>query len=70
VKQWAGDLGPDAADHASAIVPDVGNVRDCDVTVTQVSFVGLWSVCCVWLVYLRPEALGFKHEDAGHVETK
>ena len=22
--------------------PDVGNVRDCDVTVTQVSFVGLW----------------------------
>jgi len=37
-----GDLGPDAADHANAIVPDVGNVRDCDVTVTQVSFVGLW----------------------------
>jgi uncharacterized membrane protein len=27
---------------ANAIVPDVGNVRDCDVTVTQVSFVGLW----------------------------
>src|SRR5262245_24605553 len=25
-----------------AIVPDVGNVRDCDVTVTQVSFVGFW----------------------------
>jgi hypothetical protein len=37
-----GGLGPDAADHANAIVPDVGNVRDCDVTVTQVSFVGLW----------------------------
>jgi hypothetical protein len=37
-----GDLGPDAADHANAIVPDVGNVRDCDVTVTQVSFVGFW----------------------------
>jgi Endosomal/lysosomal potassium channel TMEM175 len=38
-----GDLGPDAADHASAIVADVGNVRDCDVTVTQVSFVGFWA---------------------------
>jgi len=37
-----GGLGPDAADHANAIVPDVGNVRDCDVTVNQVSFVGLW----------------------------
>jgi hypothetical protein len=37
-----GGLGPDAADHANAIIPDVGNVRDCDVTVTQVSFVGLW----------------------------
>ena len=37
-----GGLGPDAADYANAIVPDVGNVRDCDVTVTQVSFVGLW----------------------------
>jgi hypothetical protein len=24
------------------IIPDVGDVRDCDVTVTQVSFVGLW----------------------------
>src|SRR5437773_5967441 len=38
-----GGLGPDATDHANAIVPDVGNVRDCDVTVTQVSFVGLWA---------------------------
>jgi transmembrane protein TMEM174 (potassium channel) len=35
-------LGSDAADHANAIVPDVGNIRDHDVTVTQVSFVGLW----------------------------
>ena len=37
-----GDLRPDAADHANAVVPDVGNVRDCDVTVTRASFVGLW----------------------------
>jgi len=37
-----GDLGQDAADHANAIAIDVGNVRDCYVTVAQVSVVGLW----------------------------
>jgi hypothetical protein len=31
---------------------------------------GFGSVCCVLLVYLRPEAVGFTHEDAGHVETE
>ena len=41
LRQSREGLGPDAADHANAIVPDVGNVRDCDVTVTQVSVVGL-----------------------------
>jgi len=31
---------------------------------------GFGSVCCVLLVYLWPEALGFSHEDAGHVKTE
>ena len=31
---------------------------------------GFWLICCALLVYLRPEALGFSDEDAGHVETK
>jgi uncharacterized membrane protein len=31
---------------------------------------GFASVCCVLLVYLRPEGMGFTHEDAGHVETE
>jgi uncharacterized membrane protein len=30
---------------------------------------GFGLVCCVLLVYLRPEAPGVHHEDAGHVET-
>jgi hypothetical protein len=33
----------------------------------------LWrfgSVCCVLLVYLWPEALGFSDEDTGHLETE
>jgi len=30
---------------------------------------GFGSVCCVLLVYLWPEVLGFSDEDAGHVET-
>lgn len=43
-----GGLRTDSADQAKAIVPDVGNVRGCDVTVTQVSLVGL----CVGLLRL------------------
>jgi uncharacterized membrane protein len=31
---------------------------------------GFGLICCALLVYLRPEALGFSDEDAGHVETK
>ena len=31
---------------------------------------GFGSVCCVLLVYLWPETLGFSHEDAGHVKTE
>ena len=65
-----GGLRTNAADHANAIVPDVGNVRDCDVTFTQVSLVGLWGGCSVLLVYLWPEGLRFSHEDAGHGETE
>jgi uncharacterized membrane protein len=30
---------------------------------------GFGLVCCVLLVYLRPEAPGVHHEDAGHVES-
>jgi uncharacterized membrane protein len=31
---------------------------------------GFGLICCALLVYVRPEALGFSDEDAGHVETK
>ena len=65
-----GGLGPDAADHANAIVPDVGNVRDCDVTVTQVSFVGFWvDLLCFACLSLAGSPWGSHMKVRGHVEN-
>ena len=59
-------LSSDAADHANAIVPDVGNIRDCDVTVTQVSFVGLWvGLLRFACLSLAGSLWGFTHKDEG-----
>ncbi len=64
-----GNLGPDAADHANAIVPDVRNVRDCDVSRTQVSLLGLWACVLRFACLSAAGSPWGSHEEAGHVET-
>ena len=66
-----GDLGQDAADHANAIAIDVGNVRDCDVTVTQISVVGLRvGLLCFACLSLAGSPWGSHIKMRGHVETE